>query len=181
MKKLATIIAFSLTAMGSLSAQDETPEAPQKVKDYFGYVDLGVGPAPVPLPIFGFGHRAQNGTFGFDMNMRVSTFVNLTQVKGNLLFLHYFKPDAAKQFYFGAGPGVSGIFTDFKHLDKTVLTVSPEFVFGKEYKADTGAKRFFQAQISWPTYATDRVQGHKLDSDHLIKYPLVTLHYGWGF
>ena len=178
MKKLLAIIVLSVTAMGGLSAQEETPE---KVKDYFGYVDLGVGPAPIPLPIFGLGHRAQNGTFGFDMNLRVSTVVALTQVKANMLFLHYFNPDAAKQFYFGAGPGVSGLFTDYKHLDEAALTVSPEFVFGKEYRADTKSKRFFEARISWPTYVSGKVDGHAIDSDHLFKYPLVTLHYGWGF
>lgn len=144
----------------------------------FKYTDIGIGPIPLPMPSIGWGKRIQKEKKGLDFNVRIASIFLISQVKGNLLFLHYPKPNLSEQFYIGAGIGAGIVYSLFE--DKAYPIISPEFVLGKqiqkfsrsntEHKSKT---RFFQCQISVPTYAPS--QGD------LIYFPLISFQYGFGF
>ena len=155
---------------GSLVAKEE-------VQTSFPYVGFGLGPFPVLVPSFSAGYRTQEGHHGADLSIYGSTLVFITELKTSALYHYYFKPNLCSQFYIGGGFGMNA-FLDKKFRPvfgkDTHVYLSPEFVFGKQYINEAGDTRFFQAQISWPTFPSD---GH-----HRPFYmPLVVFSYGIGF
>lgn len=180
MKWKFALILFS--AAGLLAAEEKTfaepvEIQPGKLKQEYGYVSAGLGPFPLPLPAFAAGYRAQSGHNGFDVSCQVQTVVAVTQLKANLLYLHYFKPEYCSEFYVGGGVGPSVIFgSDYWwHRRSTAFLLSPEFVFGKQYRNESSDLRFFQMQVSFPTISAF----HK--SWHVTEFPLVIFSYGIGF
>lgn len=175
-----------LLAVSSVIAQENVaqPETPHKVKQEYGYLSFGLGPFPILLPAFAGGYRAQSNHHGVDLSLQVQTVEFVTQLKANLLYLHYFKPDLCSEFYVGGGLGPSVLFGDdycsdggyYLHINTHVL-LSPEFVFGKQYRNERNDLRFFQMQISFPTIGFMNRHSH----DDLCKFPLVILSYGIGF
>jgi len=175
MKKIVELLSIcSLLLSGSLFASTS-----EKVCSSFGYMNVGLGPFPLPLPIFGLGYRAQRHQHGFDISLQVSTIVMLTHIKGSLLYQHYFRPSFQSQFYIGGGLGVSGLFGTYGN--DAIGAVSPEFVFGKQYLADTGGRRFFQMQVSWPTCGFEEFSKRSFSKREFFYYPLVVFSYGVGF
>jgi hypothetical protein len=162
-----------LLATATLCAS-ETEQPAEPVRHSMGYVDLGVGPLPIPLPSFGLGYRLQRGHHGFDASERVTTVVHFTEWKTSLLYHHYFHPNLKSQFYAGGGVGLSALSGRSFNHQSLRGTISPEFVFGKQYQNELGYNRFFQAQISWPTFRF----GHMNKPFYM---PLVVLSYGIGF
>ena len=165
--------------IGCVSAQ-EAVAVKEPVRQQFGYVELGVGPLPIPLPVFGIGYRSQWNHHGVDVSGQVATVVSATAVQANVLYHYYFKPSLASQFYVGAGVAPSVGFGG-RHYG---FGISPEFVFGKQYRNESNDLRFFQAQINFPTFVTEarhRYSYWEANRAHLIKYPIVTLSYGIGF
>ena len=171
-KGIALAIGLFLTLSGSAFAAEEQP----LVKNEYGYLDLGLGPAPFPIPQFGGGYRFQNGSNGFDANLMVSTIVEATGVKLGLHYLHYMHPDISKQFYVGAGPAVIEMFSRRNHSG---LALAPEFIFGKQYTSDTGSQRHFQANLIWPAICFDH--SNYRNHHNALWYPLLSFSYGWGF
>jgi hypothetical protein len=182
MKFVIAICALATALCTSLTAQEEKPS----VKDSYGYVDLGVGPAPIPLPIYGIGYRFQSNEHGFNASLRSSTVVVFTSLKLGLHYFHYFKPDLDKQFYMGIGPSIGGVFQTAGHSyhrEQNHLIASPELIVGKSYRSDTGARRFFEASIDFPTFTNraHRCLNGTWSKTDVLWFPLVSLHYGWGF
>lgn len=172
-----------MLATGFLAAQEEVVPCeiiPQEVNQDFGYISLGLGPFPVPVPTFTGGFRYQAGHHGFDTSLQVATLIELTQLKANLLYHYYPKPCLRSQAYYGVGVGPSVVFG--RH-DKTGFLISPEFVFGKQYQNESDDIRFFQAQVSFPTFGHAEAFGsrHHHGFRHLTWFPLVIISYGWGF
>jgi hypothetical protein len=165
MKKRNILIAIASMTLGcSFVFSDEMCEP---VRDSFGYMGIGIGPLPFLVPSFSVGYRTQNGHHGADVSAYVSTVVAITQLKTSALYHYYFKPNPCSQFYVGGGLGVSTLF-------HRAVYFSPELAFGKQYINDAGDTRFFQAQISWPTFNTSR--------PHRPFYmPLVVFSYGIRF
>jgi hypothetical protein len=171
-----------VTAIGAVCATESAEEirtvAPVKeesrvVTQSMGYFSLGTGPLPLPLPVFGVGYRTQSGYVGAEVSAQYTTLVYINQLKADLLLHYYPKPCLASQFYVGAGVGSSVIFgSEFR---KIPVTLSPELVLGQQFCNSSDDVRFIQAQISVPTLC--------LRGDHfgLVKYPLVTISYGFGF
>jgi hypothetical protein len=182
-KAILLIVLFSF-ALNTTMFADSGVEERETLKDSatdiqnsFGYFDIGLGPAPIPLPIFGIGYRSQINHHGVGFSLNTSTIVAVTQVKGNVLYHYYFKPNLKSQFYAGGGLGVGSLFG---RKERTVFSLSPEFVFGKEYQTETNDRRFFQLQISWPTFGID--PRHNREFRHSTFYfPLVVFSYGIGF
>lgn len=138
------------------------------------YLQMGVGPLPLPVPNFGVGYRCQHGHHGYDLSLQVATVVSITGVKGNALYHYYFKPNLNSQFYVGGGIGAGYLFVQAHNSAHTAL-ISPELVFGKTYLNKNNARRFVQAQVSFPTYEWDH-------SPHcFVLIPLVVFSYGIGF
>ncbi len=179
---LKYVLALSL-ATGFLIAQEEVVSCetmPQEVTQGFGYLSIGLGPFPVPLPAFTGGYRSQAGHHGFDASLQVQTVIAATQLKTNLLYHYYPKPCLRSQSYYGIGVGPSVVFKG--HRRSTGFLISPEFVFGKQYRNETDDIRFFQAQVSFPTFGhVDGTFHHSRGFRHLTWFPLVIISYGWGF
>lgn len=162
-----------LLFVGMLHGQE--PVQTPNVKGSFGYADIGIGPLPLLVPTFGLGCRTQYNHHGWDLSLHAASVVVLTEIKGSLLHHYYFNPCFESQFYSGLGIGFGALFS--KH-DDTLTFLSPEFAFGKEYTTDTGGLRFFQVQVSFPTFYSNK--GHHF-SHHPFYMPLVVFSYGIGF
>lgn len=154
--------------------------ASYSVENGSGYVSLGVGPLPSLLPIFGIGGRLQRGYNGFDASVQAGRMPGFTLLKENVRYLYYFTPNLASQLYAGAGVSLTQFF---QH--GTSAQIAAQFVVGKEYTNDTGAQRFFEAQIDFPTAHFDNVKHvkhNKLHWDsHSATTPLVVVSYGIRF
>ena len=168
--KTKFLCALLLTSFGF--AQEPVIEEKKEIAQNFGYMSLGLGPLPIPLPVFGLGYQAQVNRHGVDVSLQALTVVVTTQVKANLLYHHYFKPSLASQFYVGGGVGPSILFgSDIKQK----WHISTEFVFGKQYRNENNDLRFFQAQVSFPTFTWDD------NRPATFLFPLLTLSYGIAF
>lgn len=160
-----------------IAAEPEGPfvlseKIPEQLEQQFGYFSLGVGPLPIPLPVFALGYRTQIGHHGFDGSFQVTTVIEATQLKTNLLYHYYFKPSVVSQFYVGGGVGPSLLIQNYRH-DRCKFLISPEFVLGQQYLNKSKDIRFMQAQISFPTVYVPKGK--------VFYGPLVVLSYGFGF
>lgn len=147
-------------------------EIDSQVNQQFAYFSSGLGPLPIPLPVFALGYNVQRGHHGADLSLQGVTIVSVTQLKANMLYHYYFKPCHASQFYAGGGLGTSILLNTH---DKSQLLVSPEFVFGKQYRNETNDLRFVQMQISFPTLT---FRHHKYRA---FAFPLAVISYGMAF
>ncbi|MBF8262862.1 MAG: hypothetical protein HW387_527 [Parachlamydiales bacterium] len=179
---VAAFVLFSSAAMATETTQ-ETP-ASKEVEQSMGYFSIGLGPFPLPLPNFAFGYRNQTGHHGYDVSLQAATVVVATQIKMNALYHHYFKPNLESQFYAGGGLGVSALVGGHNVVTMVdghnVVAISPEIVFGKQYRNKTNDTRFIQAQISFPTVDIGRVHGY-YSHDNVLWFPLMVVSYGMGF
>jgi hypothetical protein len=117
-----------------------------------GYMDVGVLLPVAPVPSVGLGYRVQAGHNGGDFSIHASSNMVFTQIKGAILYQYYFHPNLDSQFYLGSGLGISWVEYHLLTVERG-FCVSPEFVFGKQFKLDTGTSRFWQFQMSVPTYS----------------------------
>jgi hypothetical protein len=181
--KLLTLCAAALIGVAAEPNRDVEIAAP--VVQANPYFAIGAGPLPIPLPNFAFGYRTQNGHFGMDYSIQVATIIEATQLQGNVLFNYYPKPSLTSQAYLGFGV-TPGVF--FQSGRWATPNIAPAFVIGKQYRNESNDLRFFQAQINFPTVAW-KTNGwrscwgwdyshHKVE---VLKMPLLTISYGWGF
>jgi hypothetical protein len=164
----------SLLAFGCIFAEESSPQETPEVRQHFGHFDIGVGPLPIPLPVFTGGYRAQWGHHGMDVSLQASTIVSYTQIKANFLYNHYFKPSLDSEFYVGGGVGPSIVIG----RGECEFLISPELVFGKLYRNETKDLRFWQIQVSFPTFDFHQSRHHH---SHCTWFPLVVASYGFGF
>jgi len=167
MKSILLIIA---TALFGTTFAKETVQPIEEVQMNYPYVSLGLGPAPIPLPVFGAGYRLQRGHHGFDTSIEGATVWEASAVKGSVLYNYYFTPNPCRQDYIGFGPSVG---VGFARYHRSKVAGAAEFTFGKQYITDTGATRFFQADIDFPV-----IVGNKF---HTYAIPILVLKYGIGF
>lgn len=180
MKKFIAICFGFLGFAKTLFASDSLEEA-KEILNQYGYVNLGLGPLPFPVPTLGGGYRRQRNQHGLDLNASaVIVAPERVGVKWAGRYLHYFSPNLDRQFYLGAGPSISSIFV-YGGARWSGLGVSPEFLFGREYRTYKGKTRFWEVVVDFPTYASnDNV--YKWGNDgHFIYFPYVYAQYGWGF
>ncbi len=165
--------------------QEYTPsleESSKTVKQGFGYFSAGLGPFPIPLPAFSGGFRAQSGHNGIDASLQVQTIVAMTELKANLLYHYYPKPSLSSQFYVGGGVGSGLLLANSWFDSNNDFLISPELVFGKQYRNESHDLRFFQMQISFPTFKL--AKSHKANNFHVrstLWFPLTIISYGIGF
>ena len=185
MKKVTLFILSILFCTTSLPAETPSVEAQkppvcQPIRKAFNYFEVGLGPFPAPIPSFAVGHRDQWGHHGQDLSLYASTIVMLTQVKLNALYHYYFKPCIRSQFYIGGGVGISTLIANNSHIKNSLVCLSPEFVIGREFLNQTNDRRFFQMQVSFPTYEVGRLKTLGMHN-HVLYYPIVIFSYGIGF
>ncbi len=191
-ENMKKIIFCLLLVSSQMSAEEPAPQ--QSIENSFGYVDVGFEVPIIPIPALGLGYRKQWDHDGLDLSFRVASLGELiTQAKASASFLHYFNPNLEGEYYWGIGLGVSWIKIEvFKGawrnsggtLSGQSVCLSPEFIFGKQFKTSSGGTRFWQFQTSFPTYAASNP--HYFTGGHLchqrwLLLPLITFSYGFGF
>lgn len=174
---LGTVVADEAKVLAE-TAQDiaEPVMNEPEVKQEFGYFSAGLGGFPTMIPVFSGGYRIQSGHHGVDLSVSVSTVVSVTGLSANLLYHHYFKPSLTSQFYVGGGVS-PGVLFGASHLGH--VGISPQFVFGKQYRNESNDLRFFQMQVDFPGVffgANDH-----WDRVNVSTFPVMTLSYGIGF
>lgn len=170
LNSIAKAFVLPLLVSSTVLCAANKKKAQEEVINSTNYFSIGVGPLPVLLPNFGLGHRYQNNHHGFDVSLSGTTIVIFSQVKASALYDYYFKPNLNSQFYMGAGLGMGGIFGNRDVCHEKCFFVSPEFVFGKQYKNEAKDTRFIQAEVSWPTIGRGT-----------LWMPLVVFSYGMCF
>lgn len=149
----------------------------------FVYMDVGVTLPVVPVPSIGLGYRFQEGHTGGDFSLHSASVGALSQVKGAVLYHYYFNPNNDSQFYLGSGLGISWVSYHIFGAN-TDFCLSPELACGKQFKTDSGTTRFWQFQISVPTYSlqhSDFFTGGKLCQGRWFLLPIVAFYYGFCF
>ncbi len=173
------ILALCVAVFGAVCANEPADQnrlianSKEPVHQSMGYFSFGAGPMPIPFPSFGVGYRAQSDHFGTDVSVQLTSIICVNALKANMLFHYYPKPNPSSQLYFGGGVGPSAVFIGCK---RAVFSISPEFVFGEQYRNQSGDLRFIQAQVSIPTLSFLRHHQYKV-----FPFPLVTISYGMGF
>lgn len=170
MRIIGSIFIFLIFIQGKCwSIQDDF--SPPTVRSHLFYADIGVW-LPVPVPSVGLGCRFQDGENGGDFSLHGGTIGTYSLAKGAILYLYYPCPSFYSQYYVGAGVGGGWLSYPILANDESFF-VSPEFVFGKQFHIDNGKARFWQLQVSIPTYLFDK--------SHWSKVPIVSFTYGFCF
>jgi len=181
MKKFTAICYGFLGLAKTLFASDPLEEA-NEILNQYGYVNLGMGPLPFPVPTLGGGYRNQRNRHGLDVNASIVIVApERVGVKWTGRYLHYFSPNLDRQFYVGGGPAVSSIFSCIVRTRWSGLGVSPEFLFGREYRSSKGGRRFWEVVVDFPTFASNEDIYKWGNEGHFIYFPYVYAQYGWGF
>ncbi|MDX8431041.1 MAG: hypothetical protein SNF33_04465 [Candidatus Algichlamydia australiensis] len=169
MKKFGLLLFFS-AAFGTLKADES--ELPS-TKNIFVYGTTGLY-VPTQIlcytrPFLGLGLRAQSKHLGIDLSANGTLFFSdVYALNGSALLLYYPRPNQRSEYYFGAGVGVSTV------QPFSLTFVSPEFVFGKQYRTSKGRKRFLEVQFVPCTF----LDGHPKER---VNFPSVSIRYGFGF
>lgn len=171
MKTILTVFIALFAFFANVAYSEESRK--EEVNAQFPYISLGLGPAPFPLPIFGGGYRAQWDHYGLNGAINAATIYSATGAKASLIFDYYPKPNLASQFYFGIGPAVGVGFVKDSH--KTGVGFASEFVFGKQYRNETGDIRFAEVTVDFPCGVSRKhgLRGYAI--------PIVIFNYGVGF
>lgn len=143
------------------------------VYDSYRYFSVGVGPI-VFIPNLGVGFRERRCQFGWDANLSFSTIGYAHQLSANIVGLYYLNPYEQSSPYVGLGLLGSGIFGNHKKWD-SVGTLSPDFVFGKEFERTDCSRHFIEMHVAVPTLV--------MGSHHskAMYFPLMYVKYGISF
>lgn len=139
------------------------------------YFALGFG---MPgFPSLQFGYRSQHNHNGINLSLQTGTFlIFFANLKADMLYLYYPKPNLKKQTYFGYGLGylLTVNLVCFGSNHHIYHAISPEFLYGVQYQNKNKENRFIQGQISWPNIFF----GCK---DGFCPIPQISISYGWLF
>jgi hypothetical protein len=163
------------------STTDIKQEQKIDVTKQYPYVSLGVGPLPIPLPVFAIGYTGQKNHHGYDVNLTLATMVEITALKQNFLYRHYFNPSYESQMYAGCGLGVTELLYKHSFAKNFTLALSPEFVIGNQFQTKAKFERFLQTQISFPYLGVNKFAKKKFHKTHALWYPVVVVSYGVAF
>lgn len=178
---IIAIFSFANTAY-SLQAENETcyPESlieisdcgfdHDAISDAYRYVTFGGGPV-VFIPNIGIGYRERFSGLGWDTALSFSTIGYAHQLVGHLVGHYYLNPSMRNSAYLGLGIMTSGVVTNDK---EKAWTLSPDFVFGKEFERKGDSRQFLEMHVGIPTMSI---------SKHVrtMYFPLMYVKYGIAF
>lgn len=144
----------------------------------YRYVSLGMGPL-IFMPNVGIGYRERHSQFGWDTAFSFSTLVYPLQLSLHQLSLHqvghyYFSPLWENPAYLGLGLMESIAFTN-NGDGEGFGTLSPDFVFGKQFGRQGSDKHFIEMHVAIPTLLIS-----SCDTSPMY-YPLIYVKYGIAF
>lgn len=136
----------------------------------YRYVSLGVGPI-IFIPNIGIGYRKRYSQFGWDTALSFSTIGYAHQLSGHFVGHYYLSPLDSTPTYLGLGVIGSGVITNQK---KGGVTLSPDFVFGKEFIQSDDSRHFVEMHVAVPSlWMNKRIGG--------MYFPLMYIKYGISF
>lgn len=142
-----------------------------EVNDNYRYFTLGVGPI-ILIPNIGIGFRERFSQFGWDAAASFSTIGYAHQLEAHFVGHYYLSPYRQNSAYMGLGLMGSGIFTNQKDGG---FTLSPDFVFGKEFKIKDESRQFIEMHVAIPSLWIESMH------THAFYYPLMYIKYGLSF
>jgi hypothetical protein len=144
-----------------------------QVCDAYHYFSLGVGPV-IFIPNLGIGYRERHNKWGWDTALSFSTIGYAHELTAHLVGHYYLSPFRQDSTYLGFGIIGSGILVN--HHRETAGTLSPDFVFGKEFEKKEGSgKSFLEMHVAMPTLW---MGSHFRESTY---FPLMYIKYGMAF
>lgn len=185
---IATLIASvsflntSFANMAFISGPEAVIESAEQVTDFeidvacsitdsYRYFSVGVGPI-VFIPNLGIGYRERYAQYGWDTGASFSTIGYAHQLTAHVVGHYYLDDSRQNSPYVGLGIMGSGIFTN---RNGSSATISPLFVFGKEFTKEECSRHFLEMQVAIPTFWTHR-------KHHCSNYiPLMYIKYGISF
>lgn len=146
-------------------------DADRDICDAYKYISVGVGPI-IFIPNVGIGYRARYSQFGWDTALSFATIGYAHQLSAHLVGHYYLSPLRKNSAYLGLGLIGSGIFTNDREGG---VTLSPDFVFGRELEKSGDRRHFIEMHVAIPTLW--------MNSKHprSMYLPLMYIKYGIGF
>ncbi len=161
LKKIA--IAFALCTTSAFGANDS-----------FFHMDVGVGPLPIPAPELSFGWRHQRMNKGWDASASASSLLVASKLEARGVYLYYPQPSTDQQWYLGIGGSVAMSWSIGYPRDPLErITISPQWLIGKERRMKSGLISITQLRISCPTLLANGKDG--------FWFPMTILSYGFSF
>jgi hypothetical protein len=154
-----------------VESYDEVSVFDSGVRDAYRYFTLGTGPI-VFIPNVGIGYRERYSRLGWDTALSFSTIGYAHQVTAHFVGHYYLNPLRRDSAYLGLGLMGSGLFTNHK---EGAGTLSPDFVFGKEFARQDNSRHFLEAHVAIPTVAMGSRHAHT------IYFPMMYIKYGISF
>lgn len=139
----------------------------------YQYATFGLGPV-IFIPQVGTGYRSHGVQHGWDTSLNLSSIILIHYINCTINYHYYFQNDIANPIYAGIGVNGGAIFANC--TDVQVFTLSPNFVFGREFTSRRNKKTFLEANIAAPLW-----NAHKLRMKNRVDLPLVTVKYGFSF
>ena len=176
-KKIIIIFLFVFCIFPTLHANDKKTSS-------LAYMKLGVAKPPgrfnVLLPSVGVGARFQNGYYGADLSVNLTTLVLYNYASAKGLFLYYPLPYNQHQLYFGLGPGVGCEEMPRPNCGGHIGTratkvLNLEGLVGYEFRHARFFKTFVQIELSQPVHV---MNGYQNKNNYI---PCVGLSFGIGF
>lgn len=171
-----TVPAYCQVGMSDVGCPEPSIETPAPdydcgVCDAYRYMSLGVGPI-IFIPNVGIGYRQRFSQFGWDTALSFSTIGYAHQLSAHLVGHYFLSPLRKNSAYLGLGLMGSGIFTNHK---ESVGTLSPDFVFGKEFERNGDSRHFVEMHMAIPTLWMNSKHPHSM------YFPLTYVKYGIAF
>lgn len=172
---------FSSETLSDQEQQDQikNENSSSMIKDSNKYISVGIGfPG---LPSLECGYRLQCDHEGMNTSIQVGTFFIFYQyLKAELSYLYFPHPEQKSQLYYGAGLGAavgSNMFACFGSGQHVYFEIFPEFILGRQYKTQSGKKRFVQGQLYFPNLWL----GKNMRADGGVFIPQFAVSYGIMF
>lgn len=138
--------------------------------DSYRYVSIGVGPI-LFIPNFGIGYRERYASLGYDTGFSFSTVGYAHQLSAHFVG-HYYLHEQQNSAYLGLGLMGSGIVPN---RGRSGLTLSPDFIFGKEFKKNSESRHFIEMHVAVPTLWVNS------KGPRGMYFPLMYIKYGTSF
>lgn len=138
--------------------------------DSYRYVSIGVGPI-LFIPNFGIGYRERYSHLGYDTGLSFSTVGYVHQLSAHLVG-HYYLHESQNSAYLGLGLMGSGVIPN---RGRSGLTLSPDFIFGKEFEKNGESRHFIEMHVAVPTLWVNS------KGPRAMYFPLMYIKYGTSF
>jgi len=167
---MRSILCSVISLFAVMTSQIQCDEYYPETTDYsFGYATVGVGPIFF-IPNVGIGYRQRHAQYGWDTGLSFSTVGYVHQLSAHFAGHYYLDPCEAESTYLGLG--LLGSFITTNHNLWSGVTLSPDFIIGRELKNH----HFIEMHVAAPTVSFGSHRGAQG-----FYLPMMYIKYGFAF